>query len=80
MFVPNLGVNLLSSRKICSQAGAKATFDDKSMDFIHGNETLLRADIKGGIYIVSWIAKGLEETAFYTTMPTEPVKAAQPLA
>jgi hypothetical protein len=27
----------------------------------------MRADIQRGIYIVLWIAKGLEETAFYTT-------------
>ena len=31
----------------------------------------MRADIQGGIYIVSWIAKGLEETTFNAMAPTK---------
>jgi hypothetical protein len=41
------------------------------MYFTRGNEKIMRADIQGGIYIVSWIAKGLEETAFCTTAPVK---------
>ena len=67
LFVPNLGVNLLSSRKICSQLGVKGSFDSQTMHFTRGSEKMMRADIQGGIYVVSWIAKGLEETAFCTT-------------
>ena len=33
LYVPKLGVNLLSSRKICSQ-NATGMFDDKRMSFI----------------------------------------------
>jgi hypothetical protein len=33
LYVPKLGVNLLSSRKICSQ-NATSMFDDKRMSFI----------------------------------------------
>jgi Pol polyprotein, beta-barrel domain len=77
LFVPNLGVNLLSSRKICSQPGVKGSFDSQTMYFTRENEKIMRADIQGGIYIVSWIAKGLEETAFCTTAP---VKVNQPLS
>ena len=69
LFVPNLGVNLLSSRKICSQPGVKGSFDSQTMYFTCGNEKIMRADVQGGIYIVSWIAKGLEETAFCATAP-----------
>ena len=77
LFVPNLGVNLLSGRKICSQPGVKGSFDSQTMYFTRGNENIMRADIQGGIYIVSWIAKGLEETAFCATVP---VKANQLLS
>src|SRR5436190_4889331 len=69
LFVPNLGVNLLSSRKICSQPGVKGSFDSQTMYFTCGNEKIMRVDIQGGIYIVSWIAKGLEETAFCAMAP-----------
>ena len=71
LFVPNLGVNLLSSRKICSQPGVKGSFDSQTMYFTRENVKIIRADIQGGIYIVSWIAKGLEETAFCTTAPVK---------
>jgi hypothetical protein len=46
------------------------------MYFTCGNRKIIRADIYRGIYIVSWIAKGLDETAFCATAP---VKANQPL-
>ena len=71
LFVPNLGVNLLSGRKICSQPGVKGSFDSQTMYFTHRNKKIMRADIQGGIYIVSWIAKGLEETAFCATAPVK---------
>ena len=71
LFVPNLGVNLLSSRKICSQPGVKGSFDSQTMYFTRGNEKIMRADTQGGIYVVSWIAKGLEETAFCATAPVK---------
>ena len=79
LFVPNLGVNLLSSRKICSQPGVKGSFDSQTMYFTHGNEKIMRADIQGGIYIVSWIAKGLEETAFCATVPVKANQLLSPL-
>ena len=64
LYVPSLGVNLMSSRKICSQEGIFGSFDDKKMYFKKDNKTLIRADISGGIYMVSWIRKGLDEKAF----------------
>ena len=53
LFVPNLGVNLLSSRKICSKLGVKGSFDSQTMYFTCANEKIMRADIQGGIYIIS---------------------------
>ncbi len=64
LYVPRLGVNLMSSRKICSQDNILGLFDNRTMYFKKGNKTLIRADISGGIYIVSWIRKGLDEKAF----------------
>src|SRR6266487_6849356 len=69
LFVPNLGVNLLSSQKICSQPSVKGLFDSQRMYFTHKNEKIIRADIKGGIYVVLWLAKGLEETGFCAAAP-----------
>src|SRR5438045_2322274 len=71
LFVLNLGVNLLSSRKICSQSGVKGSFDSQTMYFTCGNEKIMRVDTQGGIYVISWIAKGLEETAFCTMAPVK---------
>jgi hypothetical protein len=64
LFVPRLGVNLLSTRKICSQDHITGAFDDKNMWFTRHGKRIIKADISDGIYIVSWIAKGLQETAF----------------
>src|SRR5438045_2412537 len=48
LFVLNLGVNLLSSRKICSQSGVKGLFNSQTMYFTCGNEKIMRADTQGG--------------------------------
>jgi hypothetical protein len=74
LYVPKLGVNLLSSRKICSGKGVLGSFDNKTMYFKKGNKTLIRADISGGIYIVSWIRKGLDETAFSAQTVASPLQ------
>jgi hypothetical protein len=73
LYVPRLGANLLSSRKICSKEGVLGLFDDKTMYFKKGNKTLIRADVSNGIYIVSWIRKGLDETAFPAQAITSPL-------
>lgn len=73
LYVPRLGVNLLSSRKICSKEGVLGSFDDKTMYFKKGNKALIRADVSDGIYIVSWIRKGLDENAFPAQAITSPL-------
>ena len=59
LYVPGLGVNLLSSRKLCSDWNCLGVFSDKSMWFISENkQVVLQADVKGGLYIVSRIIPG----------------------
>jgi hypothetical protein len=65
LFVPNLGANLLSSRKTCTEQNIEGWFDSKAIHFIRGNKKIITADIQKGIYIISWIAEGLEDTVFH---------------
>jgi hypothetical protein len=65
LYVPNLGVNLLSSKKLCSK-GLTFTSDDKSMAFWSNQEKVLEASVKGGVYILSWVKPNLEDNAFNT--------------
>jgi hypothetical protein len=69
LYVPRLGINLMSSRKICSQGVVLGSFNDKTIYFKKGNKTLIRADISSGIYIISWIRKGLNEKEFTAQAP-----------
>ena len=64
LYVPNLGVNLLSSRKLCRSKGLKFTGDDNRMAFWHNRTKILEASVKGGVYIISWVKLDLINTAF----------------
>jgi hypothetical protein len=63
LYVPNLGVNLLSSKKLCSK-GLIFTGDDKKMAFWRDQDKLLEASVKGGVYILSWVKPNLGDNAF----------------
>ena len=65
LYVPKLGVDLLSSKKICSK-GIIFTGDDKTMAFWRNQDKVLEASIKGGIYILSWVKPNLGDNAFNT--------------
>ena len=89
LFVPGLGVNLLSSRKLCTDWNCLGIFNDKSMWFISENkQVVLQANIKGGLYIISRILPGMQgiETAMIGMlegidsgiMPALPQSANQP--
>ena len=73
LYVPKLGVNLMSARKVCSTNGIRGSFDKDTMLFkLHG-KTVIRADVQDGVYLVSSIAKGFEESAFLSKrIPTLP--------
>jgi hypothetical protein len=78
LYVPKLGVNLLSSKKVCSQGNITGTFNNKTMCFYRENKKILEAQTQGGIYIISWIAEELKETALAAiTRPDLPGHARQ---
>ena len=76
LYVPNLGVNLLSSKKLCSK-GLKFTGDNKSMAFWEDQQKILEASVTGGVYTLTWIRPNLDDNAFYTNQSddqyTQPV-------
>ena len=63
LYVPQLGVNLLSGKRMCGK-GLRGSFDEKAlyMHDRHGN-LAIEAREHGGVYIVNHIAKGLDEFA-----------------
>lgn len=71
LFVPGLGVNLLSSRKLCAEWNCLGNFNDKSMWFTNqNNEVIIQADVKDGLYYVSRImahSQGIKEIALIST-------------
>lgn len=69
LFVPKLGVNLLSGRKICA-SGLKGHFDSNKMKFKDGEKTIITAQVSGGVYVVNNIAKGFDESAFQAVSRT----------
>jgi hypothetical protein len=62
LYIPGLGVNLVSARKIC-QAGLKGSFNENTMYFKRGNKKVISAKMHQGLYIVNHIDKALAETA-----------------
>jgi len=65
LYVPNLGVNLLSGRRLV-QAGFDGTFDEQGLYLVdpESRERVISATLKGGVYIVSYIANKLVDRAF----------------
>ena len=67
LYIPLLGVNLLSGRKLC-QKGLIGHFNKHYLwlDDKQGNRVIQAKEYRG-VYIVSVITKGFEETAFTIT-------------
>ncbi|RFU24808.1 hypothetical protein B7463_g11534, partial [Scytalidium lignicola] len=63
LYVPDLGVNLLFARRLC-QAGLKSSFNTIKMYFMNSNKKIVIVIMKNGLYIVSHVSKGYEETTF----------------
>ena len=61
----NLGVNLILGRRIY-KGGLKGIFNLDKMYYKQGNMKVIEATMNQGLYIVSHIAKGYQETAFYS--------------
>jgi hypothetical protein len=71
LYIPNLGVNLLSSRKLCRSKGLKFTSDNNRIAFWHNYTKILEASVKGGVYIISWVKLDLINTTFNAVKYTE---------
>jgi hypothetical protein len=63
LYVPNLGANLLSSKKLCSR-GLTFTSDDKLMTFWRDRTKVLEASANKGVYVLSWVKPNLKDYAF----------------
>jgi hypothetical protein len=70
LYVPGLGVNLLSARRVC-QNGLEGTFNHKKMFFKRDGQTVIEASMRNGLYIVTHVADGYEETAFSASSAAE---------
>ena len=78
LYVPGLGVNLLSGRRLCS-TGLRGSFDSKGLYLHdkHGKE-MLRALTKNGIYIVDTVAPQLNEYALMARIRQRDTGVAMP--
>jgi hypothetical protein len=65
LYVPNLGVNVLSSKRLCSK-GLTFTGDNETMAFWRNQDKILEPSEKGGVYVISWIKPNLQDRAFNT--------------
>jgi len=60
LFVPKLGVNLISAKKLC-KGGLRGAFDDENIWITEGNKTVLQASQSQGLYIVKHISKTFKD-------------------
>jgi hypothetical protein len=85
LLVPELGVNLLSGRKLC-KAGLRGSFDSQNMCYLDKDgKTVLHAKERGGIYILDSISPKLAHTksdpqAFTATQSQSDSQAAKDVA
>lgn len=63
IFVPNLGTNLLSARRLCD-IGLVGCFDSDTMYFKCNEKIFIKAKMINGLYIVKHDSKVLKENAF----------------
>ena len=60
-YVPYLSVNLLSGRKLCD-AGLLGAFNRTTLRMVtKTGKTMLKATEAGGVYVVDWVARGINE-------------------
>ena len=82
LFVPKLGVNIVSAKRLCKN-GLIGSFDDKGMDLKDGKKTMIRAEQDQGLYIVKHISKSLQNkklVAMVTDQPADHETIDQPMA
>jgi hypothetical protein len=63
LYVPRLGINLISARKLC-QEGLKGSFDKNHMYFKQGTKKVVTATMTNGLYVITHVSKKCKDTAF----------------
>jgi hypothetical protein len=63
LYVPKLGANLLSARRLC-EAGLVGSFNSGKMYFKLNGKTIIKATMENGLYILNHVSKQYKETAF----------------
>ena len=56
LYVPDLGVSLISTRRLC-KTGLKGTFDDVSMDLWDKKGIVIHVEQKDSLYVVKNISR-----------------------
>jgi hypothetical protein len=64
LYVPHLGANLLSARRVCANSKLEGAFDDKKMYFHENKKVKISASFRDGVYIVDHIATDDHEKAY----------------
>ena len=59
LYVPKLGVNLISAKKLC-KGGLTGTFDDENIWITRGNKEVLEAKQSKGLYVVNKISEAFQ--------------------
>jgi hypothetical protein len=68
LWVPNLGINLLSARSVCKCGGFTGSFEDNNMYIIKGTQVKISATLDRGLYVVNYIAHEYRHKAFTATL------------
>jgi hypothetical protein len=68
LWVPNLGVNLLSARSVCKYGGFTGSFDDNDIYIMKGKNVKIHATLDGRLYVVNHIAHEYRQKAFTATL------------
>ncbi len=63
LYVPGLGVNLMSSQRIY-MASLKGSFDCHQLYFNQGKDSIVTITIEDRLYIITNVADGYKEKAF----------------
>lgn len=63
LYVPNLGINLLSGKRMC-EAGLEGIFDTTKMYFLADKKRIITATMNRGLYILTHVSKKCRERAF----------------
>jgi hypothetical protein len=64
LYIPGLGVNLLSERRIC-EAGLTGQFTKSHMYFKYGKNKIITATMQDGLYVITHIKHGYQDDAFF---------------